>query len=287
MEFGITMFVTDQSIGPAELARAVEERGFDSLWLPEHSHIPVSRETPWGGVKGAPALPGRYRRTLDPFLALAAAASVTTRIRLGTAITLVAQRDPIWLAKEVATLDLLSEGRFIFGIGYGWNKEEMAHHGVAYPLRRELVREKVLMMKELWTQEEASFEGDLVRLEASWAWPKPVTQPHPPILLGSAAGPKTVAALVEYCDGWIPLGRHSLEKLGVLRRALEIAGRDPANFLLTYCGAKPTRPFLDQLANLDFDRVVFSIDPGPAKQVVSELDRLVDLVEAYHSPIEE
>ena len=149
---------------------------------------------------------------MDAFVALGAVAATTTQLRLGTGITLVAQRDPIWLAKEVATLDHLSGGRVVFGVGYGWNKEEMASHGVAYKQRRALLREKVLMMKALWTEDVASFEGKLLRLEPSWAWPKPVQKPHPPIIMGGAAGPKTIAHMVEFCDGWMPLStRHDLE----------------------------------------------------------------------------
>jgi alkanesulfonate monooxygenase SsuD/methylene tetrahydromethanopterin reductase-like flavin-dependent oxidoreductase (luciferase family) len=149
MKFGVFMFATDTAIRPDHLAREVEARGFDSLWFPEHSHIPVSRETPWGGQVGAPSLPEHYWHSLDQFVALTSAAAATTELKLGTGITLVAQRDPIWTAKEVATLDLLSGGRVLFGIGYGWNKEEMAQHGAAYTRRRELLREKVLMMKSL------------------------------------------------------------------------------------------------------------------------------------------
>ncbi len=194
MKYGVLIFPTDTSIRPDDLAREVEARGFNSLWFPEHSHIPSSRVTPWGGARDAPPLPDWYWHTLDQYVALAYAATATTTLRLGAGITLLAQRDPIWTAKQVASLDHLSGGRVMFGIGYGWNKEEMAQHGTAYLERRALLREKVLMMKALWTQDEASYEGELLSLEPSWAWPKPVQKPHPPIVMGAAAGPKTIAA---------------------------------------------------------------------------------------------
>ena len=152
MKLGVSIFPTDRTIDPASLARAAEERGFESLWFPEHSHIPASRKTPWGGAAGAPPLPEMYWRTHDQFVALMAAAAATTSLKVGSGITLVPQRDPIWLAKQVASVDTLSGGRLLFGIGYGWNKEELAHHGVRYTERRALLREKVLMMKELWTK---------------------------------------------------------------------------------------------------------------------------------------
>ena len=173
MHIGIFMFPTDKSIQPAALARACEERGFESLWFPEHSHIPTSRETPWGGRPELGPLPEEYWRTHDQFVALAAAAAVTEKLRFGTGITLVAQRDPIWLAKEVASLDMISGGRFELGIGYGWCVEEMRNHKLDYKKRREILREYILLMKELWTRDEASFEGEFVKFERSWAWPKP------------------------------------------------------------------------------------------------------------------
>ncbi|MGI9522252.1 MAG: LLM class F420-dependent oxidoreductase [Hyphomicrobiaceae bacterium] len=235
MDIGVMIFPTDTSIQPVQLAQEVEERGFESLWFPEHSHIPVSRETPWGGREGAPPLPEMYWRAHDQFVGLAACAAVTTRIRLGTGITLVAQRDPIWLAKEVASLDVISKGRFELGIGYGWCVEEMRNHGVAYGQRRALLREKVLLMKELWTKDEASYYGEHVRFEKSWAWPKPTQRPHPPILMGGAVGPKTAAHIAEFCDGWLPLGNlHDIDTgLGKIKEACDEIGRDPASLTLS------------------------------------------------------
>src|SRR5215510_3238680 len=188
------MFPTRYSIGIVELARAVEERGFESLFVPEHTHIPTSRRSPWPG--GAD-LPPEYRETLDPFLALTAAATVTERIRLGTGICLVVERDPITTAKEVATLDLLSGGRFLFGIGGGWNREEMENHGTDPKQRFKVMRERVLAMKEIWTKEEPSYRGRFVRFDPIWSWPKPVQRPHPPILIGGS-GDRVLERVVEY-----------------------------------------------------------------------------------------
>ncbi len=273
MKFGVMMFPTDTAIQPPELARAVEDRGFESLWFPEHSHIPVSRKTPWGGVPDAPPLPEEYWRTHDQYVALTACAMVTSHLKVASGITLVPQRDPIWLAKAVASLDQLSGGRFIFGIGYGWNVEEMESHGVDARLRRPLLREKVLMMKALWTEKVAAFDGELLHLEPSWSWPKPRQQPHPPIVLGAAAGPKTIGHLVEFCDGWIPMGRYRWEEqLPEVRRALEAAGRDPDAFEVTYYAASPDH--LDHLAAAGIDRAVFRLPSAPASKVLPLLDSL-------------
>jgi probable F420-dependent oxidoreductase len=268
------MFPTDTAIRPDDLAREVEARGFDSLWFPEHSHIPASRVTPWGGQQGAPPLPEQYWRSHDAFVALAYAAAVTTTLQLGTGVTLVAQRDPIWTAKEVASLDALSGGRLILGIGYGWNKEEMAQHGVEYASRRALLREKVLVMKALWTEEDASFQGELVNLEPSWAWPKPAQQPHPPILMGAAAGPKTVADMVEFCDGWMPLATRMdiVGEVSRVREAVAEAGRDPATFQIVAYGARPDA--IESLLEAVVDHTIFNLRPLGPKETVGYLDRL-------------
>jgi probable F420-dependent oxidoreductase len=276
MDFGLSLFPTDQTLQPVEVGRAAEEAGFESLFFPEHSHIPVSRESPWGGVADAPPLPEWYWRSLDPFVALGAVAATTTRLKLGTGITLVAQRDPIWLAKEVATLDHLSGGRVIFGIGYGWNKEEMASHGVAYRQRRAMLREKILMMKSLWTEDVASYSGELLTLEPSWAWPKPVQKPHPPIIMGGAAGPRTIGDMVEFCDGWMPLAtRHDLDgNLTTVRSAVEAAGRDPASFNITTSATKGAKENIEHLIDLGVDRIVFNL---PQKEPAEVLDRIGNL----------
>jgi probable F420-dependent oxidoreductase len=281
MEFGIQIFATDRTLQPVELAKAVEERGFESLWLPEHSHIPTSRKTPWGGRPGAPPLPEKYWRCHDIFVSLAAAAAVTDRLKLCTGITLVPQRDPIWLAKEVASLDVISQGRVILGVGYGWNREEMEHHGVDPFRRRELFREKILLMKALWTQEEASFDGELLHLEPSWAWPKPVQAPHPPIVLGAGLGPTSLAHIVELCDGWMPNRKRDLEvSVERILEALADAGRDPGSFEFTYYGASPDPEFISELELLGFRRVVFRVESDPPEQVLATLDDLARFVDS-------
>lgn len=279
MKFGISIFPTDLTLQPPDMARAVEERGFESLWFPEHSHIPVSRRSPWGGKVGAPPLPDFYSRTHDAFVALGAAAAVTTRIRLATGITLVPQRDHVWLAKEVASVDFLSGGRFIFGVGYGWNKEEMASHGVRYTERRALMREKILLMKELWTKEVASFDGDEIQLEPSWGWPKPVQKPHPPIIMGGDAGPKTIADMVEFCDGWMPNARHDLiGRLEAVRAAVAAAGRDPASFEISAFSAVPDKEKIQQLTDLGVSRAVLNVPPKSPPEVLTRLDEYAEFV---------
>ena len=281
MHVGVEIFPTDQTIDPIELAREVEARGFESLWFPEHSHIPTRRTTPWGGREGAPPLPEYYWRTHDPFVALGACAAVTTTLRLGTGICLVAQRDPIHTAKEVASVDALSDGRFLFGVGYGWNKEEMAQHGTPYGERRAILRERILAMKALWTEDEASFEGDHVRIEPSWAWPKPVQSPHPPIILGGDAGPRTAADIAELCDGWMPIGgRHPLVKWDEVRRACEAIGRDPATVQLGVFGAPPDAERLVGLAGRGVQRAVLGLPQGPRDEVLAMLDEVAPLVAA-------
>ena len=229
MHIGITIFPTDKGIQPVEVAREAEARGFDSLWFPEHSHIPASRRTPWGGRVNAPDLPEEYWRTHDPFTALAAAAAVTTTLKIGTGICLVAQRDAVYLAKEVASLDLLSNGRFQFGIGYGWNHEEMETHGVDIARRRKVVREKVLACKELWTKDEAEFHGEYVNFEPCWSWPKPVQKPHPPIVVGASPTELHFRHIIEYGDVWMPIeGRWPIaDKWHELCDIASEAGRDP------------------------------------------------------------
>lgn len=283
MNFGLFIFPSDTTLQPVAAGRAAEEAGFESLFFPEHSHIPTSRKTPWGGVADAPALPEWYWRSLDPFVALGAVAATTNRLKLGTGITLVAQRDPIWLAKEVASLDHISRGRVIFGIGYGWNKEELASHGVSYQRRREILRERILMMKSLWTEDVASFDGKLLHLEPSWAWPKPVQSPHPPIIMGGAAGPRTIADMVEFCDGWMPLGtRHDLEgKLTIVRQAVEAAGRDPSTFSITAYGAKGASDNVEHLIELGVDRIVFNLPQREPAEVLDRIGILGDLIAGY------
>jgi probable F420-dependent oxidoreductase len=276
MKYGVFIFPTDTSIRPDRLATEVEARGFESLWFPEHSHIPTSRKTPWGGQEGAPPLPEQYWHTHDQFIALTYAASATTTLKLGTGITLVAQRDPIWTAKEVASLDHLSGGRVIFGVGYGWNKEEMAHHGIAYAQRRAVMREKIMVMRALWTEGEAGFVGEHLSLEPSWAWPKPAQKPHPPIVMGAAPGHRTLQDIVEYCDGWIPLAtRHDIAgQIERVRTAVADAGRDESAFEVTAYSAKTDQ--VEELAEAGVDRAVFSLPPLGAGDVIPKLDKWVE-----------
>ncbi len=268
------MFPAESAIRPDVLAAAVEARGFESLWFPEHSHIPSSRATPWGGQVGAPPLPDHYWRSHDLFVSLTYAAAATTTLRVGAGIALVAQRDPIWTAKEVASLDVLSGGRVELGIGYGWNKEELASHGVAYTDRRAVLREKVLIMKTLWTDDEAEFRGEILSLEPSWAWPKPVQRPHPPLIMGAAAGPRTVADMVEFCDGWMPLATRMdiVSDVAKVRQAVADSGRDPAAFEVTAYGARPES--VEALAAAGVDRAVFNLRPVTEPETTKYLDRL-------------
>ena len=209
MDVGLTMFPTDEAIDPMSLGRAAEAAGFESLFFPEHTHIPASRESPW---PGGGELPREYSRTYDPFVALAAIAASTERIRLGTGICLVVERDPITLAKEVASLDRLSGGRFEFGIGAGWNREEMANHGTDPRNRMALLRERVLAMRALWTQDEPSFHGEHVAFDPVWAWPKPLQEPHPPVVVGGN-GPRVLDRVLRYGDEWFPNRMKSVESL--------------------------------------------------------------------------
>jgi probable F420-dependent oxidoreductase len=277
VRFGVTMFITDLSMGPVELARAAEERGLHSLYVPEHTHIPTSRRTP--PPTGDPELREEYKRTLDPFVALAMAAGATERLTVGTGICLVAQRDPIITAKEVATLEHLSGGRFVLGIGFGWNADEIEHHGVEMKTRREVTREKILMMKSLWSDEVASFDGEFVRLAPSWAWPKP---PQPPeILIGGAAGPKLFAHIAEYADGWIPIGGGGIRQaLPDLHRACDAVGRDPKELRLVPFGTIPDKGKLEYYESLGIDEVVLRLPASGADQALPRLDEFAALLDA-------
>lgn len=285
MRIGIVIFPTDKGIQPVELAKEAEGRGFDSLWVTEHSHIPSSRRTPWGGMKNAPPLPEEYWRTHDQFLVLTAAAAVTTTLKLGTGICLVAQRDPIWLAKEVATLDTISDGRFLFGIGYGWNHEEMEHHGVDVAHRRRVVREKILACKELWSKDEAEFHGDYVNFEPSWAWPKPVQKPHPPIVVGASLKPVHVRHIIEYGDAWMPIeGRFPVaDGWRDLQQAATDAGRDPATLRLGVFGAKPDATHLAALRDSGASFVALTLPALDRDAAMRTMERYAPLVEDFNN----
>jgi probable F420-dependent oxidoreductase len=230
MDVGVYTFSTDRDLPTGEFAREVEDRGFSALMLTEHSHIPASRDTPYPAVYGGGVLPDFYQRTYDPFVGCAFAAAATTRLRIGTGICLVALRDPVHTAKEVASVDRLSGGRFVFGVGFGWNADEFRTHGVPFGQRHAIVAEKVALMKQLWTQDVASYRGEHVSLPPSWAWPKPVQSPHPPIYLGGN-GPLTMAHAARWADCWYPTppaGDPALTRsIPRFRRLVAEAGRDP------------------------------------------------------------
>ena len=280
MLYGVTMFPTDYAIRPDELARLLEERGFESYWAPEHTHIPASRRTPWPG--GAD-LPKDYWHTYDPFVALTAAAMATTRLKLATGICLIVERDPITTAKEVASLDMLSNGRFLFGIGGGWNAEEMENHGTAYKKRWRILRERVLAMKEIWTQEEAEFHGKFVDFDPVWAHPKPVQKPHPPVIMGGD-GPRTFDRVVEFADGWMPIGARMrrdvplADRIADLRRRLRDAGRDPDAVSVSIFFARPDRDTIDQLEQAGVQRVVFGLPAADRDTVLPLIDQYASLV---------
>ncbi len=227
-------------------------------------------------------LPEQYYRCLDPFVALTAAAAVTERLRVGTAVCLVAQRDPIVTAKEIATLDLLSGGRFIFGVGFGWNRDELEHHGVAYAERRAVTRERVLAMQRLWEDEAASFQGEHVRFEPSNAWPKPVQKPWPPVFMGGSGGPKLFAAVAEYANGWMPIGGRGMAKaMPELRQRFEENGRDPDSLEIMPIGSIPEPGKLEYFASLGIEDVVLGVDHGTEAEVLPTLDRFAEIVEPF------
>jgi probable F420-dependent oxidoreductase len=282
MRYGITMFATDVSIDIVDLAREAEARGLDSLWLPEHTHIPTSRKTP--PAAGQDELPDEYKRCLDPLVALGAAASATTTLRLGTGILLAAQREPIVTAKAVATLDHLSGGRAALGVGFGWNEDELEHHGVAMGERRAVAREHVLAMQALWADDEASFEGDHVRFTPSWSWPKPVQRgadgrPRVPVLHGGAAGPTLFRHIAEYGDGWIPIGGSGLtDAIPRLREVVAEAGRDPDALEVVPFGSLPDAGKLDHFERIGVTECVFRIPSAPRDVVLPLLDEQAALV---------
>ena len=279
MRYGVTMFATDVSIGVVELAREVEERGFDSLWLPEHTHIPTSRRTPWPVAPDRP-IADEYKRCLDPFVALGAAAVATERLRLGTGIFLAAQHEPIVTAKAIATLDHVSRGRFTLGMGFGWNEDEMNHHGVDYKRRRDHAREHVLAMQALWRDDEATFEGEHVSFSPSWSWPKPVQQPLP-VLIGGAAGPKLFAHIAEYAHGWIPIGCAGLTKaLPELRDCIERAGRDPRDLEIVPFATVPDPGKLEHYVRIGVTECVFGLPSARRDTVLPLLDRYAALIAA-------
>jgi probable F420-dependent oxidoreductase len=274
LKFGLAIFPTDYTIDPIAIGRLAEERGFESLFFPEHTHIPVSRKTPYAG---GGELPDHYSHTHDPFVALAAVAASTERLLLGTGICLIVERDPIVTAKEVASLDLISAGRFLFGVGAGWNREEMENHGTDPSRRFGVMRERVEAMKAIWTQEEAEYHGRYVDFDPIWSWPKPVQQPHPPVLVGGNAE-KVLDRVVAFGDEWLP-NRVPLEemsgKIADLQHKAEEAGR--GHIPVTYYGVKPEPEAVERCAEAGVERCVFWLPPKDAAEVEATLDRYVQL----------
>lgn len=278
MKFGLVQFSTDYSLPIADLGRAAEARGFESLWVPEHTHMP-SNHSPWPG--GA-ELPKQYSHSVDPFVALAAVAGATSTIKLGTGIALVPQRDTITLAKEVASLDHLSNGRFLFGIGAGWNRPEVENHGVKFSLRWRRMREQILAMKEIWTRDEAEFHGDHVNFDPMWSWPKPVQKPHPPIIMGGD-GPNTFARILDYGDEWMPIiGRSAVpfaDRVAELQRRAAEAGRAPIPISVFFAPTDPAK--IEELGRLGVSRCIFGLPSAGADEVMPLLEQCTEVVRRF------
>ena len=276
MQFAIAIFPTDYAISMTELAPAVEERGFESLWVAEHTHIPTSRRTPW--PSGA-SLPKQYWHTLDPFVALTAAAVATRTLRVATGVCLLVERDPIVTASLVASLDHLSGGRFLFGIGGGWNREEMENHGTRFESRWRLLRERVEAMKEIWTADEAEYHGELVDFDPIWSWPKPVQRPHPPIHLGGN-GPNTLRRVVRYADGWMPNRGDFETRIPELHRLAEEAGRGRIE-VSAYGTRDGGAAEIERLRGAGVDRVIYYVPPDGRDAALRHLEAVTALTAAY------
>ncbi len=277
MKIGAYMFATDYNINIVELATAMEERGFESLFVPEHTHIPASRLSPW---PGGGDLPKMYIHTHDPMVSLAFAAAATKNLKIGTGICLVPQHDLIVLAKSIASLDMLSGGRFIFGIGGGWNVDEMENHGVAYKTRFAQMRENILAMKEIWMEDTATFHGDFVEFDKIWSYPKPVQDPHPPILLGGETD-YTLRRVVDYCDGWFPRGRGGFdphEAVTRLKQHADEAGRDMSTLQISVFGPKADQVTMDSFRQHGIDRAILTIPDTSRDEVLKLLDEHAKLL---------
>jgi len=284
MHLGAAMFFTDYSMSPGELATALEERGFDSVWSPEHSHIPLSRESafPSGGE-----LPKKYYDAMDPFVALMAAAAVTKTLKVGTGICLIAQRDPIQTAKLVASIDQLSGGRFLFGVGNGWNKDEMANHGTKFETRHKLARERIEAMKAIWTRSKPEYHGELVNFGPMMTWPKPIQKPHPPIWVGGAF-PYGARRAIRYGDGWMPHRvrpqyANARDKIPEFRALLAQSDRDPATVPVSIWGAKEDEDMLKADRDAGVARVIVSLDSAKADVILPQLDRWAALLQKIAS----
>jgi len=278
MKFGASMFFTDYSMTPAELAVALEERGFDIIWAPEHSHIPASRKTPF--VLGGD-LPKRYYDVMDPFVTLTAAAMATKTLKVGTGVCLIAQRDPIQTAKLVASIDQVSGGRFVFGVGNGWNQDEMENHGTVFATRHKLARERIEAMKAIWTQPKAEYHGEFVNFDPMMTWPKPVQKPHPPILVGGAY-PYSARRAARYGDGWMPQVTAAskaplAELIPLFRKMVSDAGRDPDKMDISIGGQQPDTDLIKRYRDLGVNRVSPSLESAKADVILPILDRWADI----------
>ncbi|MEM9621253.1 MAG: LLM class F420-dependent oxidoreductase [Pseudomonadota bacterium] len=286
-QFGLLMFATDYAVAPAILARAAEAHGFESLFFPEHTHIPASRLSPWPGGRD---LPKEYWHTHDPFVALTAAAAVTSNLRVGTGIALITERDPILMAKQAATLDHLSNGRLLLGVGAGWNAEEMENHGTVYKDRWKILRERILAMRAIWTEEEAEYHGDFVDFDKLWSYPKPVQAGGPPILLG-ASSKYVYRRIAEYGDGWFPIYQDAdragasgavdyAEGIQRTRDAWAEAGRSGAPSFSIF-GVGPDAAAVEHLLQVGFDRVIFGLPPADADTVLPMVEQYAGLAHQY------
>ncbi len=272
MKYGIVMFATDYAIRPDDFAKACEDRGFESVWYPEHTHIPASRRSPWPGGKD---LPRDYWHTHDLFASLMAAAAATTTLKVGSGICLVQEHDPIKLAKEVATVDQLSNGRLLFGIGGGWNAEEMENHGTPFDRRWKILREKIEAMKAIWTQEEAEYHGEFVNFDPIWSYPKPLQKPHPPILLGSHT-PGGLNRVANYCDGWIPIEPRTPDLkggIGDMHARAEKFGRQPTDLSVSVFMASAEEAVINRYEELGVERSIFAVPSESRDKVLPILDK--------------
>ena len=279
MKYGLTIFPTDYTMQPDEFARRAEEMGFESVWFPEHTHIPVERKTPWPGGR---ELPSEYYDTDDPFIALMAAGAATREIKLATGLCLIVQRDPITTAKTIASLDRLTNGRFIFGVGGAWNREEVENHGTPFPKRFPILRERILAMKAMWTEEQPQFHGQYVDFDPIVSSPKPVQKPHPPIIMGGD-GPTTFDRVIQFCDGWIPNGRENIpngleEKVRTLKRRAEEAGRDPASITVSVFQSPADRDAIGTMERWGVDRVIFHVPCRKPGDVLSTMESHAKLI---------
>jgi probable F420-dependent oxidoreductase len=275
VRYSVVLFTSDRGIRPAEAARAAEELGFHGFYVPEHTHIPVRRTAAHPRTGGAELPDDRYLRTLDPWVALSMAAAVTSTIRLGTAVALPAEHDPITLAKTIASLDHLSGGRVVLGVGFGWNTDELTDHGVPAKRRRTVLREYLAAMQALWSREEATYAGEFVSFDASWAWPKTVSQPRPPVLVGAGGGPRTLGWIAESADGWLTTPGESdvPAKVAALRARWRDAGRsgEPEVVVL---GGRYDAAVLDEWARAGVTEVLFGLPDREPPEIVAYLERL-------------